>query len=67
MFKYYSRDSDEQDATSQYEEEGGGHADFSLTDLVVFILREYKVTVTKYKDSDNNNTYLFLGFEMVSS
>lgn len=50
MFEDHSWDSDEQDAASQDEEEGGGHTDFSLADLVLFILWE-KVTHThtKYK------------------
>lgn len=40
VFEDHSRDSDEQDAASKDKYEGGSHTDFSLADLVVFILSD---------------------------
>lgn len=39
MLENYSWDGDKQDAASQDKEQRGCHTDFSLTDLVLFILR----------------------------
>lgn len=55
VFEDHSWDGDKQDAASQDEEESGGHTDFSLAYLVVFILWE-KVTPTERISNESHNT-----------